>query len=654
MPSLIQPPRLLRRYGLRVALLAVGHLLIFSAVFYTAILLRFDFAPPKWANDVFLIRLPILLAIKLAVFHICGHFHGWWRFVTFSDLTVLLRAAVLAFLTLVVIDHFVDPQLIRPFWMDEIVSNRIPRTVLVLDFMLTVLVIGALRASWRLAIVHSAPFLRDDSEPVLLIGADHSAGQLAHQINNFADVNHRVSGLIDPGENYKGMRFGGIKVVGGMDDLVDQAAMVGAKDVLVGTSTLNGSALRSVMNVCAQAKLNLKIIPSMDDLFDGNQRIPIRDIEINDLLRREPIELDQDSIESLLNGKVVLVTGAGGSIGSEICRQISRFGPEKIVLLGRGENRIFHIDRELRRDCGATILVPEIADVTNEVRLRSVYEKHKPHVVFHAAAHKHVPLMEANPGEALRNNVRGTRCVADLAHEYECSHFVLISTDKAVNPTSVMGASKQLAERYVHAMGSKSATCFTSVRFGNVLGSEGSVVPLFKQQIENGGPITVTDERMTRYFMSIPEASQLVLQAAALGKGGEIYVLDMGEPIRIVDLAKDMIRLAGLPEDAIEIRFSGIRPGEKLYEELYFDNEATLPTDHPKIRAAWHRPVDFREEVEVVNRLTAFEDSAREKVIALLHELIPEFRTKAEDKDKTTPRIELTTRADSSQVINQR
>ncbi|MCL4113636.1 UNVERIFIED_CONTAM: hypothetical protein GTU68_049263 [Idotea baltica] len=509
----------------------------------------------------------------------------------------------------------------------EVLSyNHIPRVVLLLDFMLTVLVVGALRASWRLAIAHAAPFMKDNASPALLVGADHNAGQLAYQINNMETASQRVLGLVDPTNQLKGMRFGRMSVLGGIEDVVAIAANVGATDVLVSTTTLAGPILRQLMNACADAELNLKIIPSMTDMFDGDQRIPIRDIGINDLLRRDPVELDQRAIGELITGNTVLVTGGGGSIGSEICRQILRFKPERLVILGRGENRIFHIERELKTCCGDTQLVPEIANITDEGRMRLVFERYSPQVIFHAAAHKHVPLMEANPGEALRNNVRGTKTVADLAHEYSATHFVLISTDKAVNPTSVMGASKQLAERYVHAMASRSTTRFTSVRFGNVLGSEGSVVPLFKEQIAAGGPITVTDERMTRYFMSIPEAAQLVLQSAALGSGGEIYVLDMGEPIRIVDLAKDMIRLAGLRPDAIEIRFSGARPGEKLYEELYFDNEATLPTEHPKIRAAWHRPVNYKEQLNAVSELRTVENASREDVIQLLCDLIPEFK----------------------------
>ena len=330
-------------------------------------------------------------------------------------------------------------------------------------------------------------------------------------------------------------------------------------------------------------------------------------------------------IGNLLEGRRVMVTGAGGSIGSEICRQVMRFNPSELVLVGRGENRIFKIERKLLGSHASTTLYARIASVTDQPRMRQLFQEHQPEVVFHAAAHKHVPLMETNVGEAIQNNVCGTKCLADLAAEFGVRNFVFISTDKAVHPSSVMGATKHLAERYIHALSQVSATRFTSVRFGNVLGSEGSVVPIFQEQIRRGGPITVTDPRMTRFFMTIPEASQLVLQAAAMGNGGEIFVLEMGEPVKIVDLAKDLIRLSGLPENSIEICFTGVRPGEKLYEELYFEDEETLPTSHPKLRAAYHRPytlAEARPEIAVLERLI---HEPQEVIRSKLREIVSEY-----------------------------
>ena len=331
----------------------------------------------------------------------------------------------------------------------------------------------------------------------------------------------------------------------------------------------------------------------------------------------------------------MIVTGAGGSIGSEICRQLLSFKPSKLVLLGRGENRIFEIERELKHKLDGTELIPVIADINDRPRLESIFEAHKPSIVFHAAAHKHVPLMEANVSEAIKNNILGTKNVADCAIQFGVSRFVLISSDKAVNPTSVMGATKHMAERYTLSHSQESSTRFCVVRFGNVLGSNGSVVPIFQEQIREGGPITITDPNMKRYFMSIPEASQLVLQAGAIGEGGEIFVLDMGEPVFVVDLAKDLIRLSGLPEDSIEIVFSGIRPGEKLYEELYFDEETSLSTSHPKIFAAYHRPFPQDDVNQCVQAFAEALESEASSVefLSMLVDAIPEFQHMSFAKD---------------------
>jgi FlaA1/EpsC-like NDP-sugar epimerase len=391
------------------------------------------------------------------------------------------------------------------------------------------------------------------------------------------------------------------------------------------SGSLPGDQLRQLMKTCEERRIELKIIPRVQDLFGSGKQVPIRDIEISDLVRRDPVQLDTDAIAKLIAGRTVMVTGAGGSIGSEICRQIVNFNPKMLLLVGRGENRIFEIDRELAESDAAPQLRTLIADVLDEPRMRQIFEQYRPEVVFHAAAHKHVPMMEHNVGEAVKNNVLGTRCLADLAHEFGVERFVMISTDKAVHPTSVMGATKHLAERYVHALSTESKTRFVVTRFGNVLGSAGSVVPIFQEQIRRGGPITVTHPDMTRYFMTIPEASQLVLQAASMGRGGEIFVLQMGQPVKIVDLAKDLIRLSGLPEDAIDIVFTVTRPGEKLYEELYFEQEAMMETSHPKLQVAYHRPVTrdaVRQEIEELGKLC---HGPEELLRKRLSELIPEY-----------------------------
>ncbi len=564
--------------------LAAMHLAVFAAAYWLANLIRFEFAIPPESASLFWSSLPRVAGLQLLIFFLLGHLHGWWRYVTFADLTALLRALTVSLFVLATANFFFP------------LSQQIPRSVLILDWMLVVGMLGAMRASWRMFREVFRPMLNGkDCRWALLVGTDLSNGILAHQIQSYSNLPYRLRGFLATDGTAAGGHMGQIPILGKLEDVQEIAAAYRATDVLVVAGALAGQRLRGLMEACQQGGLNLKIIRSLEDRLEGDSRVPIRDIEINDLLGRDPITLDTENIGRLLEGRRVMVTGAGGSIGSEICRQVIGFHPQSLILVGRGENRIFAIDRELQDVHASTVLYSCIGDVTNRDRMDQIFRTHRPEVVFHAAAHKHVPLMEANVGEAIRNNVLGTKCVADLADRYGVLSFVLISTDKAVHPTSVMGATKQIAERDVHTLSQESATRFTVVRFGNVLGSAGSVVPIFQEQVRRGGPITVTDPRMTRFFMTIPEASQLVLQAATMGAGGEIFVLEMGEPVRIVDLARDLIRLSGLPEHAIEIAFTGVRPGEKLYEELYFDDEQTLPTSHPKLRAAYHRPYSLAE-----------------------------------------------------------
>jgi FlaA1/EpsC-like NDP-sugar epimerase len=374
-----------------------------------------------------------------------------------------------------------------------------------------------------------------------------------------------------------------------------------------------------------ECKVEIKLLPKLEEQLKGVDRLPIREVSYNDLLRRDPAEMELGAIEEIIAGKSVMVTGAGGSIGSELCRQLVKFNPCELILLGRGENRIYEIERELRELNLGVTFSPKIVNITDKPRMKQVFEYHCPSVIFHAAAHKHVPLVEQNVGESIINNVVGTKNIADLAHHYKVDRFVMVSTDKAVNPTSVMGCTKHMAERYCQALDSHSGTKFISTRFGNVLGSAGSVVPLFQKQIQAGGPITVTDRRMTRYFMTIPEASQLVIQAATMGSGGEIFVLEMGEPVKILDLANDLIRLAGHQQGSIDIVESGIRPGEKLFEELYYKNEKSIPTSHEKILSSLSRKYSL-EEVELqINTLIEVAYSTPAAVKMTLKELIPEF-----------------------------
>jgi FlaA1/EpsC-like NDP-sugar epimerase len=613
-------------YANRVWLLLVIHAVLFAIAYWTATQLRFDFDVPASSYEIFSRTVLTVVGLKVACAWIFGSFHGWMRYVTFHDLIALLRSSLIGTLVVVVADYWFFPR------------YDIPRSVVMMDLLLAVLLVGGVRSIGRLSREQVMPFFRMrflrevGRRPALIVGADPQALRIAEQIRARPELKITVVGMLDTDSRQHGRRIGGIPVLGSPADVAAHCEACGARDVFLIPGLMSEVDLRRLVDTCRIAEINLKVLPSGDDRdfaqdLVGPRGLRLRDVEINDLLHREPVRLDDTSLCRFVNGRVIAVTGAGGSIGSEICRQLLAYTPKAIVLIEQAENSLFQIERELRTVAGPTNIIPRIADITDEARMRQLFQLHCPEVLVHAAAHKHVPMMEHNPSEALKNNTLGTKVVADLAHEFGLHGFVLVSTDKAVNPTSVMGLSKQLAERYVHALSQHSTTRFIAVRFGNVLGSVGSVVPIFQEQIRAGGPITVTHPEMRRFFMTIPEASQLVLQAGAMGKGGEIFVLDMGEPVRIVELAEDMIRLSGLSTTDIEIRFTGTRPGEKLFEELYFDDEQTLSTPHPKLRVAYHRPYQL-EEVE------RFFDSIRElaqepdaaTVIRRLKILVPDCR----------------------------
>lgn len=607
---------------IRFWILVLAHTLVFTATFWFSYWLRFDFTWPETAATLFWKSAAVVVATKLTCFYLLRSFHGWWRYVTFSDLTALGKSTFVSALALMVIDYFFGTAIM------------IPRSVLIVDSAITILILGFIRSSWRLLDEGLIPaFTNGDKVRTLLIGTSDEAVYMANQIRSNPHLDYQVIGLVRLDEKETRSWIANLPVLGSIEDLVDLIKGQKIEEVLLTSGEVSGPQLRNIVSVAKQAKRHVHILPQASELFGRVGRLPLREVDINDLLRREPVVLDDRAIGDVINGRRVLVTGAGGSIGSEICRQVLKFNPSELYILGRGENRIFHLEREIQKSLPNTKITPVIADVTNEERMRQVFEDCRPEIVFHAAAHKHVPLMEQNIGEAIRNNAFGTKVVADLADEFCSKWFVQISTDKAVNPTSVMGATKQLAERYVNEIATNSLTKFVIVRFGNVLGSAGSVVPIFREQIERGGPITLTDPRMRRYFMTIPEASRLVLQAAAMGNGGEIFVLDMGEPVEILSLAKDMIRLSGLPESAIDITFTGTRPGEKLYEELYFSEEESVATSHPKLRAARHRTTLERSAKEAIAILCR-EFRSPEIQRSLLHEFIPEYTsTKQTDSD---------------------
>jgi FlaA1/EpsC-like NDP-sugar epimerase len=595
---------------------------LFALAYWLAFAFRYDF---DWNNNGFVVcyqSILWVLLLKTSIFFLHRHFHAYGLYATFKDFQVLVKSSVFASVGFFVLAQYV--------W-----GMRLPRTVPVLDCLFTIFLIGTVRFGWRILKQEILPrFTQKSCKKTLIIGANYQGVLLAQELYKHLELGYKMVGFVSLRDWKIGRQVGQIPVLGHIDDLDKILSENGIKEVLTLPGILSGDPLRKAMTECQKKNICLRIVPSMETRLGGTT-IPIRELNIEDLLKREPVKLEDSIIEKLLFEQKVLVTGAGGSIGSEICRQIIRFKPETLVVLGRGENRIFFLERELRQLGYAGNLVPVIGDVTNESRMEQVFREYEPKAVFHAAAHKHVPLMETNISEAIYNNVQGTKVVADMANRFGTSVFVLISTDKAVNPTSVMGVTKHLAERYVHSLSLKSKTKFVATRFGNVLGSAGSVVPIFRKQIAEGGPVTVTDFRMTRYFMTIPEASQLVLQAAAMCEGGEIFVLDMGEPVRIVDLAKDLIRLSGLPENAIEIREIGMRPGEKLYEELYFDSEKAIRTSHPKLRCASHRRFDWDIVNEQIHELLLMKNSPPLEIQEKLQKTVEEYQPVL--KTKTVP-----------------
>ena len=473
--------------------------------------------------------------------------------------------------------------------------------------------------------------VRQQAEPMrtMLIGAGRAGVLVAKEMAGRPDMGLVPVGFLDDDPVKVGTVMHGVPVLGTTNDLARLCAKNGAKQVLITISQLSGAGVRRITQLCEEAGLPVKIIPGLFEIVGGSVNLSrIREVAIEDLLGREPVKLDEEAIDRVVKGRTVLVTGAGGSIGSELCRQIGRFAPSSLMLVEHSENSLFFIDRELRMLFPSLDIRIFLADVRDKARVDAILTRQRPDVIFHAAAHKHVPMMEANPTEAIKNNVLGTKALAELADAHGVGEFVMISTDKAVNPTSVMGASKRAAEIFIQALSQRSQTHFVAVRFGNVLGSAGSVVPIFKEQIARGGPVTVTDAEMKRYFMTIPEPCQLVLQAGAMGKGGEIFVLDMGEPVKIIDLARDLIALSGLRvgED-IEIQVTGTRPGEKLFEELALEEEGAERTGHPKVFIGRIKPHAWDAVLEFVAELEGLVQSTDPAAVrGVFRRFIPEYQ----------------------------
>ena len=612
--------------------LAVLYDLFVAAMAWTgAYLLRFNFdLPQNFASEMWRTLLWVA-PLQSVIFWRMGLYRGIWRFASMADMRRILMAVLLAATSLPLV-----------LWMFR-VNAVVPRSVLMLDPILLLLTMGGGRLLYRLW-KEQVLFgdIKLQGEPVLVLGAGEAGVGLSKDLARSRDWHH--VGFLDDDSDKQDRILNGIKVLGGLDSLPHWAQRLGVTQVIIAMPSAPHRARKHAIELANRNGIKALTVPSFDDLLSGKVSVSqLRAVELDDLLGRDPVQLDNAGLHEQLTGKVVLVTGAGGSIGSELCRQIALFAPKKLVLYEVGEFALYNIEQEMNIKFPQLDIVYLTGDVRDDVRLEQVFAEYKPSSVFHAAAYKHVPLMECNnTWQAVRNNVFGTWCVASCAQRHNVEKFVLISTDKAVNPTNVMGATKRMAEIVCQglqrdnslSLGGRAGvgeTQFVIVRFGNVLGSSGSVIPKFREQIARGGPITVTHPEITRYFMSIPEAAQLVMQAGCMGRGGEIFVLDMGDPVKIVDLAKDLIRLSGLSEDDIKIEFTGLRPGEKLYEEVLADSEHTLPTPHPKLRISKARHVatdKFQAMLDWINADKINTDSVvREK----LQEWVPEYTPTSND-----------------------
>lgn len=607
----------MRRKTLTRRLLCAGVAVpIFLAIYFLAFWLRFDGQLAASHLRTLGVTAGFVVAIKLVAFARFRLLRGWSRYITFHELVILVKAASVSSLFVMLGDYL----LLR--------SYELPRSVVVMDWGMTIFLLGGLRSLVRLVKEGHLPGYRSaDQIPVLIAGTNDSGEALLRAIRQNPKLKYRVEGFISEFPAAVGQDMGGVPVLGILDDTCELAVRHGATEVLITAGELAGSQVRRLVDEGREYGVAVKVLPSYEQLLHGTVDLRPRTVSIEDLLRREPVKLDMQELHDWIDGHVLLVTGSAGSIGSEICRQLLQFSPQKLILVDRSENGQFFLERELRELAPGADIEVCMADITDAPRMRHVFKQHQPDIVFHAAAYKHVPLMEANPGEAVKNIVLATRQLADLTDQHQVKSFVMISTDKAVNPTSVMGACKRVAELYVQSLDEQSDCRFVTVRFGNVLDSAASVVPIFREQIARGGPVTVTHPDMRRYFMTIPEASQLVIQAGAMGNGGEIFVLDMGQPVRIIDLAKDMIRLSGLRVgDDVAIAFSGIRQGEKLFEELHVDGERHLSTSHMKIMVAQGDRMEMAEVLRALERLSGAAETSPQSVPQELSRIVPQYQ----------------------------
>jgi FlaA1/EpsC-like NDP-sugar epimerase len=622
------PPR---RHLLASGIQAFLDLSLLLAAFVAAYLLRFDFQIPSDEFRNFLSQLPLVVLLQFVALTVSGARASIWRY---TDLLHLRSFLFAAFASMLIVT-------LMRFGLVPYQAWRVPLSVNFIDVLLAFGGVYAIRVLRRAEYEYKQKRVQlkkhingngngngAKKRSVLLIGAGRAGLLAAKEIEARGDLDLEIKGFVDDDRAKLGRSVvQGHRVLGSTQDLSRLVHTHGINHVIITIAHASRHQIHRIVKICEAIPVKVRIIPELYEIIEGRVEISrIRDVEIEDLLGREPVQLDTESISEELAGKTVMVTGAGGSIGSELARQVLRFAPAHVLLVERAEFALFDIDCELRAAHPTRSIVPLVADVGDASRMRAIFNRHRPQVVIHAAAHKHVPLMESNATEAVQNNVLNVRLLAQLAGEFKAEVFVLISTDKAVRPTSIMGASKRAAELVVQDLNRAYKTRFVVVRFGNVIGSAGSVIPIFREQIRNGGPVTITDKRMKRYFMTIPEAAQLVLQASVLGKGGEVFILHMGEPVRIVDLAETLITLSGLkPHEDIQIVETGVRPGEKLYEELSFETEETVPTSHPKIfinKLASAEPDVLQTALKVLARLV--QERNEDELRRFLNDSLPE------------------------------
>ncbi len=578
--------------GWRRHLHRAGQLLVDASLvtlaWWLAFAFRFDGGLQGVYSRLFVATVGVVIGVKLLVFIGARFYTKWWRFTSVRDLQAIVVAVVVASLIITAVLSFWQP-VHRP----RGAAVTMPRGVLVLDFFITLTLVGGVRFVVRSIVERPArgELVARKGKEVLICGAGDAGNSMLREMQRNRALGYVPVGIIDDDPRKAGLRVQGTRVLGGRDALPVILRETKVDEVIIAMPSAPGVVHREIVEACRLVGVPCKTLPGLPELISGEVTVRLlRDVSVEDLLGRAPLRIDFEQVSRYLNGKVVLITGAGGSIGSELCRQVLRAGPASLVIVDHAENNLFEIDRQLR---GRGRVTPIIADCRDEVAMERVFQEHRPTIVFHAAAYKHVPMMELNPLQAVANNALATAELAVLADRFGVERFCLISTDKAVEPKTVMGATKALAERIVESRGASSATRFAAVRFGNVLGSSGSVVPIFRQQIAAGGPVTVTHAEMTRFFMTIPEAVQLVIEATGIADGGDIFVLDMGEPVRIVDLAENMIRLSGHePGRDIAIEVVGIRPGEKLHEELFNLDETVRPTRYGRIQRATRPPLD--------------------------------------------------------------